>query len=81
MVYCDVIGFILEDCACFMQVGRRYKITNPDKFRTFYGKMQFMLQDAQSQERSGLNLVKDIKARCRLDILMQQYFKSMLCNG
>lgn len=63
-----------------MQVGRRYKITNPDKFRTFYGKMQFMLQDAQVQERSGLNLVKDIKARCRLDILVQQYLQSMVCS-
>ncbi|CAM9687403.1 unnamed protein product [Ascophyllum nodosum] len=44
------------------EVGRRYKITNPEKFRTFYGKMQFMLQDAQAQGRPGLNLVKDIQA-------------------
>ncbi|CBJ48735.1 conserved unknown protein [Ectocarpus siliculosus] len=43
------------------EVGRRYKITNPEKFRDFYGKMMYMLQDAQAQGRVGLELVKDIQ--------------------
>lgn len=42
-----------------MQVGRRYKVTNPEKFRDFYGKMMYMLQDAQAQGR--VDLVNDIK--------------------
>lgn len=44
-----------------VQVGRRYKITNPEKFRDFYGKMMYMLQDAQAYGRAGLELVNDIK--------------------
>lgn len=48
-----------------LQVGRRYKITNPEKFRSFYGKMMYMLQDVQAQGRVGLNLVKDIQVCCR----------------
>ncbi|CAM9596239.1 unnamed protein product, partial [Ectocarpus fasciculatus] len=43
------------------EVGRRYKITNPEKFRDFYGKMMYMLQDAQAQGRVGLELVRDIQ--------------------
>ncbi|CAM9195762.1 unnamed protein product [Scytosiphon promiscuus] len=50
-----------EAFAEIFEVGRRYKITNPEKFRDFYGKMMFMLQDAQAQGRSGLKLVKDIQ--------------------
>jgi hypothetical protein len=30
-----------------LQVGRRYKITNPDKMRSVYGKMMYLLQDAR----------------------------------
>lgn len=48
-----------------LQVGRRYKITNPEKFRSLYGKMMYMLQDVQAQGRVGLNLVKDIQVCCR----------------
>lgn len=44
-----------------VQVGRRYKITNPEKFRDFYGKMMYILQDAQAQGRVGLNLVNNIQ--------------------
>ncbi|CAB1120350.1 unnamed protein product [Ectocarpus sp. CCAP 1310/34] len=47
--------------ADIFEVGRRYKITNPEKFRDFYGKMMYMLQDAQAQGRVGLELVKDIQ--------------------
>lgn len=50
-----------EVFAEIFEVGRRYKITNPEKFRSFYGKMMYMLQDVQAQGRVGLNLVKDIQ--------------------
>ncbi|CAM9144198.1 unnamed protein product [Choristocarpus tenellus] len=43
------------------EVGRRYKITNPDKFRSQYGKMMYMLQDSQALRSSRVCLVKDIK--------------------
>lgn len=49
----------LSGRARLLQVGRRYKVTNPEKFRDFYGKMMYMLQDAQAQGR--VDLVNDIK--------------------
>ncbi|CAM9210888.1 unnamed protein product [Discosporangium mesarthrocarpum] len=58
-------GKDLQDLEDFFQeifeVGRRYKITNPDKFRSQYGKMMYMLQDSQSAKHLQICLVKDIK--------------------
>jgi hypothetical protein len=31
-----------------LEVGRRYKITNPEKMRSTYGKLIFLMQDAEA---------------------------------
>jgi hypothetical protein len=44
------------------EVGRRYKISNPNRMRAAYGKMMYMLQDSQSSEKIlGFSLVRDLR--------------------
>ena len=46
------------------EIARRYKVMNPEKMRSEYGKMLYLLQDgvsASMQAELGLNLVKPIK--------------------
>ncbi|BFZ59643.1 hypothetical protein YB2330_000657 [Saitoella coloradoensis] len=57
-----------EDNAEFFQtifeLGRRYKIQNPDKMRNTYGKMMYMVQDSMNsevEETLGFNLYKPIE--------------------
>ena len=35
------------------EIARRYKIMNPEKLRTNYGKLTYMLQDSIAPEVSG----------------------------
>lgn len=49
--------------ASIFEVGRRYKITNPDQLRANYGKMMYMLQDMMTPEISealGFGCVRTI---------------------
>jgi hypothetical protein len=46
------------------EVGRRYKVCNPDKMRTTYGKLMYVLMDAQLpeiQNAIGMHLVVPIR--------------------
>jgi Protein of unknown function (DUF2009) len=49
-----------EFFAKVFEVGRRYKIANPSKMRGTYGKMMFMLQDAEAT-KLDISLVNDVK--------------------
>lgn len=44
-----------------MEIGRRYKILNPDRMRTEYGRMMYLMMDAASndvQQLLGFNIAK-----------------------
>ncbi len=46
-----------------MEIARRYKITNPEKMRSEYGKLVFLMQDACSEDIQallGINIHKPI---------------------
>lgn len=50
------VGDNMELFAAIFEVGRRFKVMNPDKMRSTYGKLMFMLQDAQAPEmREAMN--------------------------
>jgi len=54
----------VESCAGVQSQIRRYKIMNPEKLRSSYGKLIYLLQDAASEdmvELLGFNIVAPIK--------------------
>ncbi|OLL23541.1 UPF0652 protein [Neolecta irregularis DAH-3] len=56
-----------ENAAFFkrvFEIGRRYKIMNPDSLRSSYGKMVYMIQDSlipEVEEALGFNLLIDVE--------------------
>ena len=42
---------VLQDC---FEVGRRYKIMNPDRMRSDYGKLMYLLMDASEPDIQDL---------------------------
>ena len=67
--------------ASIFEVGRRYKIMNPDKLRGNYGKLMFMLQDAQTpetRESLGFRCVRTILT-VRAAALMPGLCPSLFC--
>jgi len=43
------------------EIGRRFKILNPDKMRTTYGKLMHLLQDAVSDNHLNFKVIKPIR--------------------
>ena len=47
-----------------LEIARRYKVTNPEKMRSQYGKLVYLIQDAVStevQQLLGININKPIR--------------------
>ncbi|OQR96532.1 hypothetical protein ACHHYP_15410 [Achlya hypogyna] len=79
-----VLGRKYQDNADFFkavfEIGRRYKIMNPERMRNNYGKMIYLLQDASMQEVEGyfeFSCIEDthtvhsfLEARGALDLLL-----------
>lgn len=63
----SIVGNSIPENGAFFrrlfEVGRRYKIMNPDKMRSTYGKLMYLLQDSQSptiQGQLGFSCYKEI---------------------
>ena len=53
-----------RDIQNFLEIARRYKVTNPEKMRSEYGKLIYLMQDADSEEIKqllGVSIKKPIK--------------------
>jgi hypothetical protein len=53
-----------DDIKTMLEIARRYKITNPEKMRSEYGKLVFLMQDAVSeaiQPLLGVNIHRPVK--------------------
>lgn len=44
IMICSRIGCVLMQA--IFEIGRRYKVMNPDKMRSEYGKLMYMLMDS-----------------------------------
>ena len=63
------------------EVGRRYKIMNPQKMRSDYGKMMYLLMDTKRhdvKQRLGMNLVNPIQTVGRL--LKEKHAEGILAS-
>ncbi|KAI9293465.1 hypothetical protein K502DRAFT_325301 [Neoconidiobolus thromboides FSU 785] len=84
--------FFFQD---LFEIGRRYKVMNPEKMRTAYGKLMFLLQDScipEVQEMLGFSCIKPIatvynflQERNGLELLnnehMMQATKEIIAEG
>lgn len=53
-----------EDIKTMLEIARRYKITNPEKMRSEYGKLVYLMQDAVSESTQallGVNIHRPVK--------------------
>jgi len=75
-----------SDNASFFQtafeIGRRHKVMNPDKMRSEYGKMIYLLQDSQTEEVTELLEFKLVKPmRTAWSLLREKGGLAMLDDG